>query len=70
MTESLQGALDRSGDAVDLLRDARVASVPFHGAPEHSNWMTEQRAWRETCALFDQSHHMKDLFSRVRMRCG
>ncbi len=62
MTESLQQALDRVGNAVDLLRDAPVASVPFHGAPEHSNWMTEQRAWRESVALLDQSHHMNDLF--------
>ncbi|MEO6207819.1 MAG: aminomethyl transferase family protein [Candidatus Limnocylindrales bacterium] len=62
MTESLQQALDRTGDAVDLLRNARVAPVPFHGAPEHSNWMTEQRAWRESVALLDQSHHMNDLF--------
>lgn len=62
MPESLQQALDRVGNAVDLLRDAPVASVPFHGAPEHTNWMTEQRAWRESVALLDQSHHMNDLF--------
>ncbi len=47
VAESLQAALDRTGDAVELLRNARVAAVPFHGAPEHTNWMTEQRAWRE-----------------------
>jgi glycine cleavage system aminomethyltransferase T len=29
---------------------------------EFSNWRDEQRAWRETCALFDQSHHMTDLY--------
>lgn len=62
MRESLQQALDRTGSAVDLLRDAPVASVPFHGAPEHTHWMTEQRAWRESVALLDQSHHMNDLF--------
>ena len=62
MAESLQQALDRVGDAVELLRNAQVASVPFHGAPEHSNWMLEQRAWRESVALLDQSHHMNDLF--------
>jgi vanillate/3-O-methylgallate O-demethylase len=62
VAESLQDALDRVGDPVALLRDAPVASVPFHGAPEHSNWMAEQRAWRESVALLDQSHHMNDLF--------
>ncbi|MGH3340441.1 MAG: hypothetical protein ACRDPL_16650, partial [Propionibacteriaceae bacterium] len=30
-------------------------------ASEFSNWRDEQVAWRETCALFDQSHHMTDL---------
>lgn len=60
--ESVQQALDRADGAVDLLRNAPVASVPFHGAPEHSNWQTEQRAWRESVALLDQSHHMNDLF--------
>jgi vanillate/3-O-methylgallate O-demethylase len=30
--------------------------------PEFTNWRDEQRAWKETCALFDQSHHMTDLY--------
>jgi glycine cleavage system aminomethyltransferase T len=29
---------------------------------EFSNWRDEQRAWKEACALFDQSHHMTDLY--------
>ena len=32
------------------------------GASEFTNWRDEQRSWRETCALFDQSHHMTDLY--------
>ena len=28
---------------------------------EFTNWRDEQRAWKESCALFDQSHHMTDL---------
>lgn len=31
-------------------------------APEYSNWRDEQRAWRETAVLFNQSHHMPVLF--------
>ena len=38
----------------------------FPVAAEFSNWRSEQRAWRESCALFDQSHHMTDLFVRGR----
>jgi vanillate/3-O-methylgallate O-demethylase len=31
---------------------------------EHSNWVQEQRAWRETAVMFDQSHHMPEIFLR------
>ena len=30
-------------------------------APEFSNWREEQRAWRESAVLFDQTHHMDEL---------
>lgn len=60
--ETLSQALVRTGSAVELLRNAPVLSVPFNGAPEHTNWQSEQRAWRESVALLDQSHHMNDLF--------
>jgi vanillate/3-O-methylgallate O-demethylase len=29
---------------------------------EHTNWVEEQRAWREAAVVFDQSHHMPELF--------
>jgi vanillate/3-O-methylgallate O-demethylase len=61
-SESLQGALDRVGNPVDLLRNAPSPAVPFTGVPEYTNWQSEQRAWRESVALLDQSHHMNDLF--------
>jgi vanillate/3-O-methylgallate O-demethylase len=35
-----------------------TASVP----PVFTNWRDEQRAWRQSAALFDQSHHMPELF--------
>ena len=28
---------------------------------EFTNWRDEQRAWRESCILFDQTHHMVDI---------
>lgn len=31
-------------------------------SPEFRSWRDEQRAWRETVALMDQSHHMTDLY--------
>lgn len=60
--ESLQEALDRSSGPVELLRNAAVPAVPFTGVPVYSNWQSEQRAWRESVALLDLSHHMNDLF--------
>src|SRR5882672_9742681 len=32
--------------------------IPF----EFTNWRDEQHAWRDTAILFDQSHHMPELF--------
>jgi glycine cleavage system aminomethyltransferase T len=29
---------------------------------EFTNWRDEQQSWRQSCALFDQSHHMTDLY--------
>ena len=44
------------------LRDSQIGPYVYPMVPsEFSNWRDEQRAWRETCALFDQSHHMTDL---------
>ena len=33
-------------------------------AAEFTNWRREQRAWRETAVLYDQTHHMVNLFFR------
>jgi glycine cleavage system aminomethyltransferase T len=60
--ESLQEAIERVGSPVSVLRDAQAPPTIFPVTPEFSNWRSEQRAWRETCALLDQSHHMTDLF--------
>lgn len=56
---SLQGKLDRAGGAVKLLRDTAhgAETGPIIGG-EFSNWNNEQLSWRETCGLFDLSHHM------------
>jgi len=31
---------------------------------EHTNWVDEQRAWRHSVVLFDQSYHMPEMFVR------
>jgi glycine cleavage system aminomethyltransferase T len=47
---------------VELLRNLSFPPSTFPVQPEFTNWRTEQRAWLDSCALLDQSHHMTDLF--------
>jgi vanillate/3-O-methylgallate O-demethylase len=63
--KSLQQLMDESGNVVDLLRSSQVGAYVYPVVPsEFSNWRREQRAWRETAVLYDQSHHMVNLFVR------
>jgi glycine cleavage system aminomethyltransferase T len=62
MAESAAEAIARAGSPVELLRNAQARPTIFPVTPEFSNWRSEQRAWRESVALLDQSHHMTDLF--------
>jgi vanillate/3-O-methylgallate O-demethylase len=59
---SLEDRLHEVGDPVELARNSQIGPYVYPAvAAEFSNWRDEQVAWRETCALFDQSHHMTDL---------
>jgi vanillate/3-O-methylgallate O-demethylase len=59
---SLEDKLQAAGDPVDMARNSQIGPYVYPMVPsEFSNWRDEQVAWRETCALFDQSHHMTDL---------
>lgn len=61
--KSLEDLLKTVRSPVELLRNSQIGPYAFPVVPsEFSNWRDEQRAWRETCALFDQSHHMTDLY--------
>ena len=63
MTRSLEDALRDAGGAVALARGSQLGPYVYPAVPsEFSNWRDEQIAWRETCGLFDQSHHMTDLY--------
>jgi len=53
----------QSTNPVDLLRQSQTGPYAFPVVrPEFTNWRDEQRAWRQSCALLDQSHHMTDLY--------
>ncbi|HUJ41359.1 MAG TPA: hypothetical protein VLW54_12505 [Candidatus Acidoferrales bacterium] len=61
--QSLEEQLKAAGSAVTMLRNSRIGAYVYPVVPwEFSNWRDEQRAWRETAALFDQSHHMANLY--------
>jgi len=60
---SLQDLIQDTDSTVELLRNSQIGPYAFPVVPhEFTNWRAEQRSWRETCALFDQSHHMTDLY--------
>jgi vanillate/3-O-methylgallate O-demethylase len=60
--QCLEDLLQSAGSPVELARNSQIGPYVYPTVPsEFSNWRDEQRAWRETCALFDQSHHMTDL---------
>ena len=61
--KNLAEALQAAGNPVHMLRNSQIGPYAFPVVRhEFTNWRDEQRAWRETCALFDQSHHMTDLY--------
>ena len=60
--KNLEDAIRAAKGPVKMLRDSQIGPYAFPVVPsEFTNWRDEQRSWRETCALFDQSHHMTDL---------
>ncbi|MBO9580555.1 MAG: aminomethyltransferase family protein [Sphingobium sp.] len=62
---NLEQVLAAAGNPVDLLRNSQIGAYVYPVvAPEFSNWRTEQWAWRNAAVLFDQTHHMVDLYIR------
>lgn len=73
--KTLQELINSKPNFVDFLygnrkgsvtRDAVLRQPPQFVAPEFTNWRNEQRAWRETVALYDQSYHMTTMYVRGR----
>ena len=61
--QTLEDKLRAVGNPVRMLRNSQIGPYAFPVVrAEFTNWRDEQRLWRETCALFDQSHHMTDLY--------
>jgi vanillate/3-O-methylgallate O-demethylase len=61
--KSLQDVLDNGGNTVEILRNSQLGAYIYPVVPaEFTNWRREVIAWRETAVLFDQSHHMANLW--------
>ena len=62
-SKNLEELLQAAGNPVNMLRNSQIGAYVYPVVPsEFSNWRNEQRAWRETAVLFDQSHHMANLY--------
>jgi glycine cleavage system aminomethyltransferase T len=59
---NLEEKIQKHGNVADMLRNAPQGSYAFPMRAEYSNWRDEQRAWQQTAVLFDQSHHMTDIY--------
>jgi vanillate/3-O-methylgallate O-demethylase len=61
--QSLEDLLQKVGNPATMLRNSQIGAYVYPVVPaEYTNWRDEQRAWRETCVLFDQSHHMVEQY--------
>ena len=62
MENSLEARLNESGNIVDMLRNSASGRFHFPYPDQHTTWQEEQAAWTKTAVLFDQSHHMTDVY--------
>jgi len=60
--KTLEDVIKAAGNPAEMLRNSQIGAYVYPVVPsEFTNWRDEQRAWRETAVLFDQSHHMAEL---------
>src|SRR6478736_4900419 len=62
---NLEQILQEAGNPVHMLRNAQIGAYVYPVvAGEFSNWRSEQWAWQHSAVLFDQTHHMVDVYIR------
>ena len=62
---NLEEILAAGGNTVQMLRNSQLGAYVYPVVPaEFSNWRSEQWAWQHSAVLFDQTHHMVNLYVR------
>jgi vanillate/3-O-methylgallate O-demethylase len=62
---NLEEVLSTAGNPVKMLRNSQLGAYVYPVvASEFSNWRAEQWAWQHSAVLFDQTHHMVNLYVR------
>jgi len=62
---SLESKITAEGGVLNMLRNSHLGPVIFPGIPpEFTNWRDEQRAWKESVVMFEQSYHMTETHLR------
>lgn len=59
---NLEEKIQKAYNVADMLRNAPQGPYVYPMRAEYTNWRDEQRAWQETAVMFDQSHHMTDIY--------
>lgn len=59
---NLETKLGKFASPVEMLHQAASRRFRFAYPAQHSAWQEEQAAWRDSAVLFDQSHHMTDVY--------
>ena len=68
---NLEEILAKTGNTVEMLRNSQLGAYVYPVvAAEFSNWRSEQWAWQHSAVLFDQTHHMVNLYVRGGTRSG
>jgi vanillate/3-O-methylgallate O-demethylase len=61
--KNLQELVDQADNVVALLRNSQLGAYIYPVVPaEFTNWRRESISWRESAVLYDQTHHMVNLF--------
>ncbi len=61
--KNFEQVIQNAASTVEMLRNSQIGAYVYPVVPtEFSNWRDEQNAWRDKAVLFDQTHHMVDIF--------